>query len=200
MLVRPTGYIEVGAAVTKDEAKAFLLDAITGRGRTRSKFTHMLTDNGGEFGQEYEQVLVKHGIAHITSAPYSPQSHGRAEAAVRIIKGYIKLLLARLDLPLHFWPWVVQGAAEIYNKTPRSSSPDPYTMEYGKPDRRLVPGDPVVYQTEKRQTMVGAYLGDRHAAARLVARCDPLDWNSVTIHVFNPKWTQAVPIVGFENA
>lgn len=105
-----------------------------------------------------------------------------------------------MDLPLHFWPWVVQGAAEIYNKTPRSSSPDPHTVEYGKPDRRLVPGDPVVYQTEKRQTYVGAYLGDRHSAARLVARCEPTDWNCVTVHVFNPKWTHAVPIVGFENA
>lgn len=118
--------------------------------------------------------------------------------AVKIVKAYIKLLLAKLDLPLHFWPWVVEGAVELYNKTPRTTAPSPYEMEYGsKPKRRLVPGDPVVFQTHTGEVQVGAYLGDRHRAARLVARCEPHDWDNVVIYVYNPDRTQAVPIDGF---
>lgn len=56
VLVRPTGYIEAAATVHKDEATTFLLDCITGRGKGRSHFTQMLTDNGGEFGSEYTEA------------------------------------------------------------------------------------------------------------------------------------------------
>lgn len=48
--------------------------------------------------------------------------------------------------------------------------------------------------------MIGAYLGDNHTASRLVARCNPKDWDEIEVFVFHPSWTQAVPITGFTNA
>lgn len=155
VLVKPTGYIHVEATVDKSAAVDFLLNVIALGG---SIMWEMLNDNGGEFSGDYRKRLVEHLIAPLNSAPHSPESHGRAEVAVRIIKRLTKKLLARLGLPLHFWPYVVKAAAEVYNKTPRPDGTSPYSDEHGgEPDLSLLPGDAVVFSDPvDKKVKVGA--------------------------------------------
>lgn len=183
--------------MSKDQAADFMLRCLS-RG---TSFDQMLTDNGGEFGLAYRKALAAHDIAALNSAPFSPKSHGRAEVAVRIIKRHIRMLLARLGLPLHFWPWAVMGAVEIYNKTCRPDGTSPWEDEFGeKPDRSHLPGDPLVFcdASNKDKVCVGAYMGMRHHASLNIMRCDPEDWDVVEIFNYAPARVQWVPIRNFE--
>ena len=50
-----------------------------------------LTDNGPQFvGGEYEGQCHRYCIQHITSSPYWPQKNGKAEASVKVVKGFMK--------------------------------------------------------------------------------------------------------------
>ena len=49
----------------------------------------VISDNGPQFtGKAYQELMRKHGIAHITSSPHHPQSHGFIERMIRMVKGY----------------------------------------------------------------------------------------------------------------
>ena len=48
----------------------------------------IISDNGPQFiGQEYQVMIRKYGIAHVTSSPHHPKSHGFIERMVRSVKG-----------------------------------------------------------------------------------------------------------------
>ena len=47
----------------------------------------IISDNGTYFtSQEFREFLKRHGVNHITSAPYHPASNGLAERAVQVVK------------------------------------------------------------------------------------------------------------------
>ena len=47
----------------------------------------LVSDNGRQFvSEEFEEFTKKYRIQHVTSSPHFPQSHGKAEAAVKICK------------------------------------------------------------------------------------------------------------------
>ena len=51
----------------------------------------IVTDNGPCFvSEEFETILVKNGIKHITSTPYHPATNGLAECTVQMVKRGLK--------------------------------------------------------------------------------------------------------------
>ena len=51
----------------------------------------LITDNGANFiSSEFRRFLKSWDVNHITSSPHHHQSNGRAEAAVKLMKGIIK--------------------------------------------------------------------------------------------------------------
>lgn len=121
---------------------------------------------------------------------------------MRIIKRLTRKLLARLGLPLHFWPYVIRAAAEIYNKTVQPDGTSPWAREYGaEPDREVIPGDAIVFSdpADDNAVKVGAYMGLRTHSAAYVLRSVPEDWDSVELFVLNPKRLRPVKIRSFEN-
>lgn len=56
-------------------------------------FCTLVTDNGPQFvSQQFNEFCATNGIDHITSAPYHPQSNGRAERFVGLLKTSLKKL------------------------------------------------------------------------------------------------------------
>ena len=56
----------------------------------------VISDNGPQFtGKAYQELMRKHGIAHITSSPHHPQSHGFIERIIIIITQGVSLSLRR---------------------------------------------------------------------------------------------------------
>ena len=47
----------------------------------------IISDNGPQFtGREYQEMVKQHNIAHMTSSPHHPKSHGFVERMVRTVK------------------------------------------------------------------------------------------------------------------
>ncbi len=90
-----------------------------------------LTDNGPQFvGGEYEGLCHRYCIQHITSSPYWPQGNGKAEASVKIVKGFMKKS-GRNNL---------QEALLTYRNTPpQGHTLSPAQLCFGRRTRGLLP-------------------------------------------------------------
>ncbi len=75
------------------------------------------SDNGTEFtGKGYQALLIKHGIRHETSAPYSPHQNGTAERNWRTLFDMARCMLIESNLPKQLWTYAVQTAAVVRNR------------------------------------------------------------------------------------
>ena len=75
------------------------------------------SDNGGEYmGNEFKQVLVKNGIKHEQSAPYSPHQNGIAERQWRTLFSTVRCLLIGSGLPSKLWTYALMASAYIRNR------------------------------------------------------------------------------------
>ena len=74
-------------------------------------------DNGTEFTSEpFQNLLLRHGIKHEKSAPYSPHQNGTAERGWRTTFEMARGLLTQANLPKNLWSCAVMCAVYIRNR------------------------------------------------------------------------------------
>lgn len=91
--------------------------------------TRIISDNGPQFiGKPYKDLIHRHGIAHITSSPLHPKSHGFIERTIRTIKGLMtkstdceQALLSYRTTPLG--PQMPSPAELLFNRKIPSNLP-----------------------------------------------------------------------------
>ena len=70
-----------------------------------SRIKALRTDGGGEYcSNAFEDYLRSHGIAHQTTAPYTPEQNGVVERMNRTIGEMARCLLHAKSLPNDLWP------------------------------------------------------------------------------------------------
>lgn len=81
------------------------------------KIKRLRSDNGTEYtAKSFKSLMVKNGIRHETSAPYSPHQNGTAERNWRTLFDMARCMLIESGLPKGLWPYAVQTAAVIRNR------------------------------------------------------------------------------------
>ena len=92
------------------------------------------SDNGGEFtSHKFEEYLVKEGIKHQLTIPYTPQQNGVSERKNRTLMEMARCLLYEKKLPLKFWVEAVSTATYLLNRMMTRSLGDktPYEEWHG---------------------------------------------------------------------
>ena len=75
------------------------------------------SDNGGEYlPAEFKSLLVKHGIKHELSSPYSPHQNGTAERNWRTLFDMARALLIESKMPKFLWTYAIMAAIYIRNR------------------------------------------------------------------------------------
>ncbi len=104
--------------------------------QTGRKVKVVRTDNGSEFQGLLQEWFVDKGIAHQTSADYTPEQNGRAERLNRTLIEKTRALLLDHNLPKQFWGAAIDTACYLCNRlTPEGGGPSPLELLFGsKPD------------------------------------------------------------------
>ena len=85
----------------------------------------LVSDGGPQFiSKEFQNFTLEWGIQHNLSSPYHPQSNGKAEAAVKTIKGMMKKCLQENSNQY-------LALLELRN-TPRQDTPSPAQIMFGR--------------------------------------------------------------------
>lgn len=83
------------------------------------KIKAIRTDGGGEYmSKEMENFLIRRGIKHEKTIPYTPQQNGVAERMNRSLTEKAKCFLFDADLPKSYWAEAISMAAYVINRTP----------------------------------------------------------------------------------
>lgn len=77
------------------------------------------SDNGGEFRGEFDELLEENGIKHVRSKPYTPQSHGLIERAVRTLRQYLQVQFT-MSQSKKWDDGTLAKIVNAYNETPHS--------------------------------------------------------------------------------
>ncbi len=81
------------------------------------KVKRIRSDNGAEFtSKEFQAIMIKHGIRHEKSAPYSPHQNGTAERNWRTLFEMARCMVLEGKLPKELWTYAVLTAAYIRNR------------------------------------------------------------------------------------
>lgn len=89
--------------------------------QSERKIKILRSDNGTEYiNNAFSNFLIKYGIKHEKSAPYSPQQNGLAERMNRTILEKVRCMLIESNLSKQFWAEAVHASAEIINMIPNS--------------------------------------------------------------------------------
>ena len=90
--------------------------------QTGFKVMCLKSDNGTEYVNSYfDQYMARHGISRELSIPYSPQSNGVSERAMRTLKEGARCNLLEANLDTRFWPQAVGATAEVKNTLPNAA-------------------------------------------------------------------------------
>ena len=93
----------------------------------------LVSDNGPQFrSHKFKSFTKRWGIEHITSSPGHPQANGKAEAAVKIIKGMMRKALS--DGTDQY-----QALLELRNTPRQDFDLSPAQMMLGRRTRSLIP-------------------------------------------------------------
>ena len=77
------------------------------------------SDNGGEYrDKEYLKQILVEGAARTFSVPYTPNHNGKAENTFWRLFCVARALLFESGMPQCHWPYAVQHAAYLLNRTP----------------------------------------------------------------------------------
>ena len=82
------------------------------------KIKYLRTDGGGEYEGQLTPLLKSLGITHQVTAPYSPQSNGKAERLNRTLADSVRAMLYHANMPESFWDEAMQTAAVVLNYLP----------------------------------------------------------------------------------
>ncbi|GAA5905630.1 hypothetical protein JCM5296_000533 [Sporobolomyces johnsonii] len=130
----------------KDEAGRPVMDLAVGPtlkikasavSTTEDKIVAFQSDNGTEFvNQTLDGFLSQAGIQHRRTVPYVHGQNGFVERRWRSLLETTRTLLCDSGLPLSFWPYALQSATYLYNRSPTSSLPSsqtPFEAYHGTP-------------------------------------------------------------------
>lgn len=82
------------------------------------KIKILRTDNGGEFcGTNFNNFLIKCGILHQTSTPYTPEQNGSAERLNSSTVEKARCLIFDAHLSKQFWTEAVNTAVYLRNRS-----------------------------------------------------------------------------------
>src|SRR5271155_429137 len=85
---------------------------------TDLKIKYLRTDGGGEYERDLTPVLEEMGIQHEPTAPYSPQSNGKAERLNRTLETFARAMLYQANMSKSFWAEAITTAAYLINRLP----------------------------------------------------------------------------------
>jgi hypothetical protein len=99
------------------------------------KLQCLKSDGGKEFGSEaFEEWLAMDGVIHEKSAPYEHEQNGLAERAIRNVSQQAMCQLFGADMSRGFWPYTVETAVYLINRSPTTTLKDmtPFEAWTGK--------------------------------------------------------------------
>jgi transposase InsO family protein len=100
-----------------------------------TKIKILRSDNAPEYKEgEFKQQLIRDGIKHEITAPYSPQQNGVAERYNRTLTEMARSMLIDAKLPGFFWNFAVDWANHIKNRVTHKALPQnitPYQLFTG---------------------------------------------------------------------
>lgn len=101
---------------TKDEIAQKLVDWIEYNHHQYGKRIRIVFKDGGSEFSKIKNYCDSHGIRTDTSAPYTPEQNGAAEATNKVILTKARSLLIDAGIPPTYWPWAVQHSCFITNR------------------------------------------------------------------------------------
>ena len=127
--------IKVIMVETKDEVPQQIINWVN---TMKTKFGYCITnfysDNGTEFvNGTLKSFFTSNGIIAETSAPYTPQPNGLAEASNKIIITKARTMMKQANSPKLLWVFAVEAAAYLHNRThiKQNESLTPYQLFEG---------------------------------------------------------------------
>lgn len=82
------------------------------------------SDNGGEYcNRSFAQFLLREGIIHETTVPYSPQQNGVSERLNRTLIEKARCMLQESGLGKQYWGEAVSTAIYLKNRSPTAALP-----------------------------------------------------------------------------
>ena len=97
---------------------AFKAFGSIGKTQAMSVVGALHTDNAGEFlSREFSELMDDELIHHTTCPPHVHQLNGVAERAIRSIMEVLRADLVASNSPTSFWPYALQHAVNILNRT-----------------------------------------------------------------------------------
>ncbi|KAI0992572.1 hypothetical protein K3495_g15613, partial [Podosphaera aphanis] len=100
---------------TKDEIAPKLVLWIERQYHQYGKRVRIVFKDGGTEFSRIKEYCEKHGIRTDTSAPYTPEQNGVAEAANKTILRTARSMLIDAGMPPCFWPYAVEHACFVVN-------------------------------------------------------------------------------------
>jgi transposase InsO family protein len=88
---------------------------------TNNRIKFFQSDNGGEYlSKEFLLYLKQHGIKHLTSGAYCPQSNGKAERLNLTLLMKARCMLNGANLNFNLWAAAIDTANYLRNRSPSS--------------------------------------------------------------------------------
>ena len=119
LLDTTTKWLDFSLLKTKKETLgAFKTMKIVVENQSGKKIKILRTDQGREFvNAAFDAFLTECGIVYEHSAPYAHEQNGAAERVNRTIIEKTRCLLFQCGLSTNYWPFVVEAAIYLYNRT-----------------------------------------------------------------------------------
>jgi transposase InsO family protein len=112
------------------EAMRLILESV------KEKPKRINTDNGGEFGREFTEMLTKYGITHSKTRSHSPQQNSPVESFNRTLKSLLFSCMTRHNTKA--WKNLLAGVVSSYNSSTHSRSGySPKLAETGMYDQEI---------------------------------------------------------------
>jgi transposase InsO family protein len=93
------------------------------------KIKYLRTDGGGEYEHDFKPIIEELGIRHDPTAPFSPQSNGKAERLNRTLETFARAMLYQANMPKSFWAEAMSTAAYLINRLPSEAINDEIPYE-----------------------------------------------------------------------